>query len=65
MCSSDLDPYGRITTERGYYEQGVVTGKIAPLHALTPYVRAGDWLAYVCAAATLVSLMVSRRDKAR
>ncbi len=63
--SAIIDPYGRITTERGYYEQGVVTGKIAPLHALTPYVRAGDWLAYVCAAATLVSLMVSRRDKAR
>ena len=40
-------------------------GKIAPLHALTPYVRAGDRLAYVSAAATLVSLMVSRRDKAR
>lgn len=58
-----IDPYGRIVNELGIYQRGIVTGKIAALHGITPYTRFGDWLAYVCTAFALMALWVYRREQ--
>ena len=61
--SGIIDPYGRIVSELGIYKRGIVTGKIAALHTITPYMRFGDWLAYACTAFALVMLWVRRREQ--
>ncbi len=61
--SGIIDPYGRVVRELGIHERGIVTGRIAPLHKITPYTRFGDWLAYLCAAFTLVALLVCRHEQ--
>jgi apolipoprotein N-acyltransferase len=55
--STIIDPYGRAQSELGIYKRGIVSGRIQPLAKLTPYTRAGDWLAYVCAITTAAAII--------
>lgn len=61
--SGIIDPYGRIVSELGIYKRGIVTGKIAALNSITPYMRFGDWLAYACTAFALMMLELHRREQ--
>lgn len=61
--SAIIDPYGRVISELGIFKRGTVTGKIAALHTVTPYMRLGNWLAYVCTIFTLIMLEAYRREQ--
>jgi len=63
--SAIIDPYGRTTAELGVYKRGIVKGRIAPLRGLTPYVRFGDWFAYLCVAVSGVTLALVGRGTKR
>lgn len=58
--SAVIDPYGRTTSELGIYKKGIVKDSIAPIRALTPYTRFGDYFAYACAALVIFTLLLVR-----
>ncbi len=59
--SAIIDPYGRSVTELEIFKDGIVSGRITPLHTLTIYTRIGDAFAYACVLVALCSLGISLR----
>ena len=59
--SGFVDPSGRVVSKLEVGESGVLIGDVQPLTGLTPRARFGDWWAILCAIATGVILLASRR----
>jgi apolipoprotein N-acyltransferase len=55
--SALIDPTGRIVDELPMNRQGIVRGTFQPRHSTTPYVRFGDWFAWMACAASIVSVV--------
>jgi len=49
--SGVIDPLGRVHDSSPPASRAVVAGEVRPGVGLTPYVRFGDWLVWVCALA--------------
>ena len=47
--SQVIDPTGRVLTEAGLFQPGVVCAPVEPRTTTTPYVRWGDWFIGFCA----------------
>jgi apolipoprotein N-acyltransferase len=52
--SALIDPTGRIIDQLPMNRQGIVRGTFQPRHSITPYVRFGDWFAWIACAASIV-----------
>ncbi|MDH7602464.1 MAG: apolipoprotein N-acyltransferase [Armatimonadota bacterium] len=63
--SAIIDPKGHICSQMGLFERGIVRGTVANLDATTPYVKYGDWFAYACLGALIVSVAFRRRIRIR
>ena len=61
--SGIVDPYGRVVARSAIYEPAVVVGDARLLTDTTIYVRIGDVVAYASAAATLLLLLMTRRQR--
>ncbi|MGQ9455588.1 MAG: apolipoprotein N-acyltransferase [Armatimonadota bacterium] len=62
--SAIIDPQGHIVSQLGIFRRGIVRGSVIPSKVLTPYVRFGDWFAYVCIVlATSLAIFRARRKK--
>ena len=60
--SGIIDPYGRVVTESGLFEDDVVVADVRLLEHVTPYARYGDLLAFCCGVLTLgLVAVVARR----
>ena len=57
-----VDPYGRIVARLPADIRGELDAPYGFRTDMTPYARWGDWLAWLCAIATLVLLLLSARD---
>ena len=62
--SGFVDPSGRVHSMLEVGETGIVIEDIQPMTGLTPRARWGDWWAFLCAVATGVILVASRRRPA-
>jgi apolipoprotein N-acyltransferase len=54
-----VDPYGRVLQQSAIFERAVLVGDVRMLDARTVYGRIGDLFAYICAALTLVALLLN------
>lgn len=61
--SAIVDPTGRIVSELGLNREGLVVGEYAARQSTTPYVRFGEWFAWLAVVTT--ALLVIARRKAR
>lgn len=59
--SAVVDPTGRIVQEIPMGQQGTIYAKFAVKQTITPYVRFGDWFAWVSGIAVIIALVVRRR----
>ncbi len=57
-----VDPYGRIAARLAPDIRGELDAPYGFRTDLTPYVRWGDWLPWLCAMAALVLLLINARD---
>ena len=55
--SALVDPSGQIVEEIPMGREGIIMAKFQPRTGLTPYVRFGDWFAWLAAAATLAGIV--------
>ena len=55
--SAFVDPTGRIVDELPMDRQGIIYAKFGTRHSTTPYVRFGDWFAWMACALTLFALV--------
>ena len=60
--TASVDPYGRIAARMPADTRGQLDAPYAFREDLTPYVRWGDWLAWLCVIATLVLLLLGARE---
>ena len=63
--SAAIDPSGRVVSEMGVGETGVLLAEPVPCGGLTPRARLGDWWGALAAVATLAMLVVGRRRRDR
>jgi apolipoprotein N-acyltransferase len=59
--SAFVDPSGRVVAEIPMNKQGIIYASFEPRHSETPYVRFGDWFAWVACVVTVMA--VSRRKR--
>lgn len=59
--SAVIDPTGRIVDELPMNGQGIVRGTFQPRHSTTPYVRFGDWFAWMACAVVIFAIVVRKR----
>jgi apolipoprotein N-acyltransferase len=55
--SALIDPTGRIVDELPMNRLGIVGGTFQPRHSTTPYVRFGDWFAWMACAVVILAIM--------
>jgi apolipoprotein N-acyltransferase len=55
--SAVIDPQGRAVQTLDVFRSGTLIENVRFGRGLTPYVRFGDWFAYVCTAVTLIALI--------
>ena len=53
-----VDPYGRVLQKTEIFERAILVGDVRMLEGRTIYGRIGDLFAYICAALTLVALLL-------
>ena len=58
--SALIDPTGRIVEELPMNRQGIIYGSFQSRHSLTPYVRFGDWFAWMACAAS-IAVVIRRK----
>ena len=63
--SGIVDPYGRILAQSDIFQPAVIVGRARFLTELTFYASHGDIFAYASVVATVMALLVSRRQKGR
>jgi apolipoprotein N-acyltransferase len=54
-----VDPYGRVLQNTEIFERAILVGDVRMLEGRTIYGRIGDLFAYICAALTLVALLLT------
>jgi apolipoprotein N-acyltransferase len=59
--SALVDPVGKIVEEIPMGREGTIFAKFQPKHTVTPYVRFGDWFAWVAVVATIAALIGKKR----
>jgi apolipoprotein N-acyltransferase len=59
--SAFVDPTGRVIQELAMGRQGIVYADFQPRSTTTPYVRFGDWFAWMASAVTIVAVFWRRR----
>jgi apolipoprotein N-acyltransferase len=59
--SALIDPTGRIVEEIPMGRQGILYATFEGRETVTPYVRYGDWFAWVAVASILAGLIVRRK----
>lgn len=59
--SAFVDPSGRVVQKLAMNRQGIIYADFQPRHSVTPYVRFGDWFAWVACAATIIAIVRRRR----
>ena len=59
--SAFIDPSGRVVEELAMNRQGIIFADFEPRKSTTPYVRFGDWFAWVACVVVLVA-MLRRRE---
>ncbi len=60
--SASIDPSGRIMQQLPMGGEGVILTEFHPMHTRTPYVRFGDWFAWLALAVTAVAVFWRRRE---
>jgi apolipoprotein N-acyltransferase len=55
--SAFVDPSGRVVAEIPMNKQGIIYASFEPRHSETPYVRFGDWFAWVACVATVMAML--------
>jgi apolipoprotein N-acyltransferase len=58
--SAVVDPTGRLVEELPMGRQGIIYAKFWPRSSVTPYVRLGDWFAWVACVAVIIALLKKR-----
>ena len=61
--SASIDPAGRIVQELPMGREGIIYARFHPRTTVTPYVRFGDWFAWVASGVTIAALLRRRRIK--
>jgi apolipoprotein N-acyltransferase len=62
--SAVVDPTGQIVQQLAMGKQGIIYAEFQPRTSVTPYVRFGDWLAWLAVAAVVGGMVrFSRRDQ--
>jgi apolipoprotein N-acyltransferase len=61
--SASIDPTGRILESIPMGRDGIIYAKFQPRKALTPYIRFGDWFAWLAMAVLLIGLFYARRHE--
>lgn len=59
--SAFIDPTGRILSSLPMGREGILYAKFQPRRTVTPYVRYGDWFAWVSVVVVLIALIYARR----
>ncbi len=59
--SAFVDRTGRVVAEIPMGREGIIYAKFSTRHIVTPYVRFGDWFAWVAAALVLIAIVVRKR----
>jgi apolipoprotein N-acyltransferase len=59
--SALIDPSGRIVAELPMGRQGIIYAPFFPRASVTPYVRFGDWFAWVAVLVTVIGLVRGKR----
>jgi apolipoprotein N-acyltransferase len=62
--SALVDPAGQIVQQLEMGKQGIIYAAFQPRTSKTPYVRFGDWFAWMAIAAVVLGMMFNRRDQA-
>jgi len=62
--SAIVDPTGSVLSEIPLGERGVLVGEVGVRQELTPYVRWGDWAAWLCVVFALIMLVLRRKATA-
>ena len=62
--SAFVDPSGRIVARAGLFRPTILRHTILASAAITPYVRLGDWLPWLCLAFVVGAVLVPRRRRA-
>ena len=60
--SAFVDPSGRVVEELAMNRQGIIYASFEPRHSVTPYVRFGDWFAWVASTVTAVAIVRRKRS---
>jgi apolipoprotein N-acyltransferase len=58
--SAVIDPAGQIVQELPMGRQGIIYAEFEPRHSTTPYVRFGDWFAWLAILIVLATIIYSR-----
>ncbi len=59
--SAFVDRTGRVVAEIPMGREGIIYAKFSTRHVVTPYVRFGDWFAWMAVAFVLVAIVVRKR----
>lgn len=63
--SAFIDPTGRVLESLPMGRQGIIYAKFQTRRTLTPYMRFGDWFAWLAVAGVLIALVVRRARSAQ
>ena len=58
--SAFVDPTGRVIEELPMNRQGIIYARFASRHSLTPYVRFGDWFAWLACSVVALALLTRK-----
>ncbi|HEY2828587.1 MAG TPA: apolipoprotein N-acyltransferase [Thermoanaerobaculia bacterium] len=59
--SAWVDPAGRVIQELPMGREGILLAKFATKNTITPYVRFGDWFAYLSVVVVIIALIARRK----
>jgi apolipoprotein N-acyltransferase len=60
--SAFIDPTGRLLQSLPMGQQGIIYADFQPRRTITPYVRFGDWFAWIACASVIVLMLRGRRE---
>jgi apolipoprotein N-acyltransferase len=63
--SALVDPTGHIVQEIPMGHEGIIYAHVSPRHSTTPYVRFGDWFAWLACAIVIAALVRQRLERDR